>query len=481
MKYLKIIILFLFLPIFSFGQDTTFIKSYGLSGYNYGEKIIQTADQGYLILGNKSGFIGNTDIYLIKTNYYGKLLWDKAYGGSEIDWAEDIKQTKDNGFIITGYISTPENNDYNILLLKTDSDGNMKWMKNYGGGNWDFGHSLVETADSGYIIAGETYSFGNGNNDAFILKISKNGDSLWSKSYGGQNSDITYDISICHDGNFILTGITNSFGKGMFDAYLLKIDQLGDTLWTRTYGDTLDDKAFSGIETSDYGIVFTGSTMNFDANGQDGVIFKTDSLGNFLWERNIGGDNNEEFYEIIQNYDDVLFIAGYTESYGYTGTKDFYMVKTDKDGWFKFGPTYGGDNTDYANTCIPTFDHGFAIVGTSKSMGLGSSNILLVKTDSVGTLNYSSFIHITAIDEHLKNQINIFPNPVMDKLNIITDGENLIKEIIVYNQTGQIIRKNIPVDDHSINIDFTDLSEGLYFLSIQINNEKFYKKILHIK
>jgi hypothetical protein len=478
---LNILILLEIAPLLSSAQDSIFNKTYGQIGYNYGEKVIQKIDSGYIILGNKSGFIGNTDVYIVRTNKTGNFIWDKAYGGSEVNWAEDIKPTADGGYIITGYISIPNNdNDYNIMLLKTDSVGNTEWLKNYGGSNWDLGHSVVETADSGFIVAGETYSFGNGNNDIFLLKTDKNGDSLWSKFYGGQNTDVAYDISVCHDGNFIVTGYTNSFGKGGFDAYLLKINPYGDTLWTRTYGDTLDDKTFSGIETQDHGFALTGSTMNFNAQAQDGVIFKADSAGNFLWARVIGGINNEEFYDIFQNSDQSLFMAGYTESFGYVGTKDFYMVKIDKDGWYIFGPTSGGDQADIAKSCIPTSDGGYAVIGTTERWGPGILNILLIKMNSVGYLD-TSYSHITGINEHSLRNFSIFPNPVSDNLHINIPAEHLLSDIIVYNYIGQVVSKTKQVDGYVTNIDFSGFPEGIYIISLHFKDAIINQKILHIQ
>ncbi len=482
MKHLlNILILLEVVPLLSSAQDSVFNKTYGQIGYNYGEKVIQKSDSGYIILGNKSSFVGNTDVYIVRTNNTGNIVWDKAYGGSEVNWADDIKPTADGGYIITGYMNIPDNNDYNIMLLKTDSGGNTEWLKNYGGSNWDLGHSVVETADSGFIVAGETYSFGNGNNDVFLLKTDKNGDSLWSEFYGGSDTDIAYDVSVCHDGNFIITGYTNSFGKGGFDSYLLKITPSGDTLWTRTYGDTLDDKTFSGIETQDHGFVFTGSTMNFNAMGQDGVIFKADSAGNFLWASVIGGIYNEEFYDIFQNSDESLFMAGYTESYGYAG-KDFYMVKTDKDGWYIFGPTAGGDKADIAKSGIPTSDGGYAIIGTTEStgMGLGISNILLVKTNSVGYVD-TSYSHITGIDEHSLQNFSIYPNPVSGNLHINIPAERLLSDIVIYNHLCQVVSKIKPANGHVTNIDFSGFPEGIYIISLHFNETIINQKVIHIR
>jgi hypothetical protein len=468
-----------FLPLFVSGQDTVFIKSYGLNGYNYGEKVIQLSDSGYILLGNKSGFVGNTDVYLVRTDFTGNFNWDRAFGGSEVNWAEDIIPTKDKGYAIAGYMNLPGNSDYNVMLIKTDSLGHMQWMKNYGGSDWDLGHSLVETPDSGFIITGETYSFGNGNNDVFLLRTDKNGDSLWAKYYGGANAEIAYDISKCHDGNYIVTGITSSFGKGDDDVYLLKTDASGDTLWTRTFGDSLDDKAFAGIETNDHGFALAGSTMNFGAKAMDAMLLKTDSTGSQKWLQYYGGTENEELYDVIQNpQNDKFFLSGYTISYGYAGTKDLYMVMARPDGWFVFGKTYGGDKTDVAYSCITTSDKGYAAIGSTESMGPGISNILLVKMDSLGESDLSSYIHIYDIGEFDKKEISVYPNPSSADV-FIRSGENFpVTEILIFNQLGQTVLTSTPEESHHASIDLSGFPEGIYFIMLRSGNNIVNKKIL---
>ncbi len=482
MKLFLKIILLITLPAASFAQDTIFIKSYGETGYNYGEKVIQTADTGYIILGNKTGFVGNSDVYLLKTNYCGNIKWDKAYGGPEVDWAEDIVRTNDKGYAITGYMTIPAaNNNYDVMLIKTDSLGVMQWMKHYGGSDWDLGHSLVETQDSGFIIAGETFSYGHGNNDVFLIKTNKNGDSLWSKCYGGVKEEVANDISACHDGNYIISGKTNSFGIGGYDIYLLKVNPNGDTLWTRTYGDTLDDFGYSAIETFDHGLVIIGSTRNYSAVGLDGLMIKTDSIGNQLWYRTFGygGTADEEYFDIAQNKNNGFLITGYTSSFG-AGRKDFSMILTDAGGWYQNGTTYGGGQDDYSRACIYTSDNGYAIVGTTESMGLGAANILFLKTDSMGVSNISTYTHVTGIPETTAGAYSCFPNPVTDMLIIKSPENNILRGISLYNHLGQIVYKTDHPGKNNATIDFQNYPAGLYVLVMQMNGSIRSEKILHI-
>jgi hypothetical protein len=478
-----ILLLFLLIVGKISAQDSLFIRSYGLPGYNYGEKVMQLADSAFIILGNKNGFIGNTDIYLVRTNKFGNLVWDKAYGGVEVNWAEDLIKTYDNGYVIAGYMSIPENNnDYNIMLLKTDSAGNLQWMKNFGGNDWDLAHSLVETPDSGFMITGETYSYENGNNDIFLLKTNKNGDSLWMKNYGGLKMDIGHDISSCDDGNFIITACTNSFGHGGYDAYILKISPEGDTIWTKTIGDTLDDKAFAGIETFDHNFVFTGSTYNYNALALDGLLLKTDSVGHPFVHNVYGGNTNEEFYDIAENSKHQYIMAGYSESYGYGGSQDFYVVLTDIDGWFITGPTYGYEGIDAANACTTTITNGFAVTGTSESLGPGLTNILLVKFDSIGGTKISSYIHIADITENTstENIINIYPNPASDNIIISINDKIKPDEINIIDSFGRIVKSVYPESLTETSINLSDLPKGIFLLLIKEKNNQIIKKIIHL-
>lgn len=475
----RLIYLLIFFPLIISAQDNKFVRTYGLKGYNYGEKAIQTKDNGYLLLGNKTGFMGNTDVYIVKINSTGKIVWDKAFGDTQINWAEDFIQTSDKAYMITGYTTSGENNDYDILIMKIDTSGNLLWKKNYGGEKWDLGHSITETLDKGFLISGETYSEGNGNNDILLLKINSNGDSIWNKSYGGTLHDAAHDITRCQDSSYLITGYTNSYGNGAFDMYILKVNQLGDTIWTKTIGGPLDDKAFSGIENKNHEIVLTGSTLNYNAKKQDGIIVKTDSIGNYKWERLIGGDNNEEFYEIIENINGGYFITGYTESYGYAGTKDCYSILTNSDGWFIGGPTYGRENFDISKSCIQTSDKGYLTIGSTESLGLGLSNILIVKRDSNTFTNENNYSHFTDIETYNEKSIALYPNPVADFLYIKTDHNNPMKEVIMYNTVGSIVYRKNTDSNVSHTISFKDFQKGVYIISITFEKQTIFKKIIH--
>ena len=235
------IILFILLPNFMFGQTvSSFQRTYGRVGYNYGRCSYQTNDGGYIILGNVSGFHGNTSVYLAKTDTLGKIIWDKLIGGTEINWANDFKITHDKGFIIAGYTNINTNNGYDVSLIKTDSLGNIKWEKTYGGTDWDLGNSVIEDKEHNFLVTGSTYSYSYGDADVYLIKTDSIGDTLWTRHYGGTGEDVAYCIDTTNHSDYLLSGVTRKETDSTYDAYLLKINKNGDTLFTKKYGDIIN-------------------------------------------------------------------------------------------------------------------------------------------------------------------------------------------------------------------------------------------------
>ncbi|MBC8146459.1 MAG: T9SS type A sorting domain-containing protein [Bacteroidetes bacterium] len=480
---LNILLAICFSTITICAQQLNFERTYGLPGYNYGKRVLQTEDNGYLILGNKSGFTGSSDIYLIKTGTLGKLVWDKAIGNASIEVAEDMKPTFDKGYIIAGYSNYGANNDYQLLLIKIDSLYNVEWLKNFGGTNWDFGYSVVQSPDSGFIVAGETYSYGNGANDVFILKTDLNGNKLWHKAYGGQNEDVAMCI-VNSDTNYLLTGYTNSFGNGQYDCYVLCFDASGDTLWTRTFGDSLDDKAFSIMHTNDKNIIIAGSTENYGAVKIDGLIIKIDSMGNQIWTNKHGGQEDDQFFHCLMEPNNDMLFTGYTESFGYD-KKDVYLVLSDNYGNFKETNTFGRAKNDNANSIINTSDNAYALIGSTTSLGIGESNIYFIKTDSLLQIDnntYSHELNILEIEDEDFFQICLFPNPSDGKFSIISKKLNIKNAVLeVYDVNGRKVydKSEIYLNPNSLlNFEISHLNNGFYFIKILNNDYSIIRKLI---
>jgi len=189
--------------------------------------------------------------------------------------ANSVQQTTDGGYIVAGYTTSFGAGVSDIYLIKTDASGTTLWTKTYGGTDYESANSVQQTFDGGYIVAGFTASFGAGSSDVYLIRTNSSGDSLWTRTYGGISGEAGNSVQQTTDSGYIVAGYTVSFGAGSDDAYLIRTNSSGDTLWTRTYGGPFDEVATSVQQTSDEGYIMAGRTYSFGAGGSDVHLMKT--------------------------------------------------------------------------------------------------------------------------------------------------------------------------------------------------------------
>ncbi len=370
---------------FSFAQ-ITFQKSFGgVSCCERGYAIQQTNDGGYIVVGTTSswGALGYSDVYLIKTDANGAMLWSKTYGGGSDEEGYAVQQTTDGGYIVAGYAMSFGAGLADVYLIKTDANGNTLWTKTYGGTISDRAEAVQQTTDGGYIVAGWTGSFGAGGADVYLIKTDANGNTLWTKTYGGGFFDYGYAVEQTNDGGYIVAGKTNSFGAGDYDVYLIKTDANGNTLWTKTYGGVDRDYSYAVQQTTDGGYIVVGETWNFGAGNLDVYLIKTDANGNTLWTKTYGGFSTDGGYAVKQTTDGGYIVAGHTYSFG-AGNNDVYLIKTDANGAMLWTKTYGGTSWDEGYAVQQTIDGGYIVAGWTANFGIGSNTVYLIKTDTNG-------------------------------------------------------------------------------------------------
>jgi acyl CoA:acetate/3-ketoacid CoA transferase alpha subunit len=367
----------------------TFAKTYG--GVILDDEafsVQQTSDGGYIVAGYTNSFgAGYNDAFLVKTDANGNIIWAKTYGGTLWDRAYSVQQTSDGGYIVAGY-TQPFAGSVDLFLIKTDANVNIQWAKTYRGTNWDFGYSVQQTSDGGYIVLGRTRSFGADSADILLIKTDANGNIQWAKTYGGTNWDEARSVQQTSDGGYIVAGYTNSFGAGSWDLFLIKTDANGNIIWAKTYGGTYTDYARSVQQTSDGGYIVLGRTRSFGADSADILLIKTDANGNIQWAKTYGGIDDDAAFSVQQTSDGGYIVAGYTWSFG-ESIWNIFLIKTNGSGDVEWAKTYEVRDYDWAYSVQQTSDGGYIVAGKTYYFLAGGWDIFLIKTDESGDVEWA--------------------------------------------------------------------------------------------
>lgn len=377
----SLLITYLFLSSLCYSQGN-FQYTIGRSSFDYGESITKTIDGGYAVAGytqlNGSSFF---DVYVAKLEANNTLAWTKIIGQLYNDFAYSIIQTIDGGYAIAGSTDSLGSNHTKIYIIKINSLGNIQWTKTYGGNNNDYGSCIIQTSDGGYALSCGTYSFGAGLTDAYVIKLDSSGIIQWTRTIGGTQYDGGNTIIQTLDGGYAIAGSTISFG---FNMYFIKLDLNGNIQWAESVGGSpraSDGKSI--VQSNDGGYVLTGGTYEYGAGDWDVYITKFDINGNLIWTRTVGGVNYDIGNSITKSPDGGYAICGYTESYG-MGGRDVYLVKVDGNGILQWTKTIGGTGNEEGNSIVNSNDGGYVIAGYSSSFGAGNTDIYIIKLDSNG-------------------------------------------------------------------------------------------------
>jgi len=321
-------------------------------------------------------------------------LWTKTIGGVDWEWGRSVQQTINGGYIVTGCTYSFGNGEGDIYLLYIDATGKMQWSKTFGGADNDEGYSVQQTSDGGFIIAGKTYSYGAGSSDIILLKTDANGDSIWARTFGGTDMDEAYSVQQTMDGGYILTGITISDSTGLSDILLLKTNPNGDSLWAKTFGGNQLDIGESVQQTADSGYIIVGYTLSYGAGG-DVYIIKTDINGDTIWTKIYGDVFTNYGRSVQQTTDSGYIITGYTDPYW--GTTYAFLIKTDVNGDTIWTKNYH-NGMGIGSFVQQTTDGGYIIAGYNWRYGFNSYDVFLIKTNAIGDTIWTKTIGGAADD-----------------------------------------------------------------------------------
>jgi hypothetical protein len=306
--------------------DTQWTRTFTDKGDDVGYSVKQTPDGGYIVVG-ETGKYPKMDILLLKTDPKGELLWKKRFGGPDDDSGYSVCVTNDGGIILVGKKYYDET-EHNVYAVRTDKDGNIVWKTCYGGEEIDEGRAVKQTSDSGFIIVGKTQSFSE-TSDVIVIRTDSCGDTLWMRAFGGENLEIGTDVIETEEGDFVVTGYSCSPETWVADAYVIKIDSQGKLVWEKTIGSEGDERTYAIVETEDKGFLIAGYTQfEHDAGGDEVQLLKIDSEGNPLWTREYGGDAKDHGRSLVLTEEGEIVIVGFSRSYPISrGEFDVYLIK----------------------------------------------------------------------------------------------------------------------------------------------------------
>jgi hypothetical protein len=352
---------------FIYGQipDTLWTRTYGGAGDDWGYSVKQTSDGGFIIGGGTHSF-GSNYGYLIKTDQYGDTVWTKTYSNP----IKSVLQTEDGGFIFTGGYILGIGGQH-IYVTCTDPNGNELWTRPFVPSNYRSRVGEIRpTLDSCYIVVGTAVDYISGEyfNYLFLTKINNSGDTLWTKIYGdyiehGQSIDPTVD------GGYIEAGHYHGL------PCLFKFDAIGDSSWVKYYGGGIGYENYSVRQTSNTDFIRVG-TVN--VSNRNIYTVKADSAGDTIWIKEYGGPYHDEGFCIREAVDRNYIIAGYSRSYG-NGSQDVYLLKVAENGDSLWARIYGSDSNDIAREIEVTSDGGYIVVGETRSYGSGGNDIWILR------------------------------------------------------------------------------------------------------
>lgn len=513
--YFSIIVILIFLKSFAQTPIIEWQKNYGGANDDIAESIRQTSDGGYIVAGSTKsigddvvGFHGSTnysDGLVLKLNALGVIEWSKAFGGSKDDSVSEIQQTSDGGYIMIVYTWSSDGdvvgnhaiNGQDYWLVKLTSSGSIEWQKCLGGLTGEIGHSVQQTSDGGYIVAGSADSFsgdvvGNhgagGTSDFWVVKVDSTGIIQWQKCLGGIYNDTARNIKQTADGGYICVGeVSSATGdvttyQGLYDFWIVKLNSVGIIEWQKSIGGTSGDIAFSVVQCLDGGYAIAGSSTyaNGDFTGgigsYDSWVVKLNSLGIIEWKTCTGGYYVDDANCIRQLADGRLLVVGSTYLpyvSGNHGEREFLVTVLSANGVIQSNFALGGSMDDYGRSVDVTSDGGFVVCGRSNSAdgnltshyGGNTSDFWVVKFPAAA-LSTTGFT--------LEN-FELYPNPVDNKLNINSVSSFISSSL--YDSQGRKIRSGMVGNE----IDVSDLSSGIYFLEIgndrnDIIRKKFIKR-----
>ncbi|GEM_PF-6755680 len=459
-----------------YSQTLVFESSYGGGSTELGYDLLETMDGGILTVGfTGTQTAGLDDFYILKTDSIGIEEWSITHGGFNNDIPAEVVELDDGSFVIVGWTgSFTSSPSRDIYLVKVSADGNIVWTHSIGGNGTDEATGIATTNDGGFIISALTESFGTGSRNVWLLRTDSMGDTLWTKNFGGMSIDYASDVAVAVDGGFIVTGTTQSFSNGSGeDVWLIKTDASGNLEWDQTYGaQDANDRGNSVIALADGYVVagmYNNDIVQAEANTGEGYLLKTDLQGNVQWEQVYPSANRFMLNSVHQTVDSGFAICG--QKIEFPDPAYYWVGKADDDGDLLWESGFGNLNSVGQAEAITQASNGdFISVGASGQTQSTQADLLMVR------LSDTTLVDTTVIDttpgtngipftQLAKGSLAVYPNPTAGDATLSWDaGAVNVKEIIIRNASGQLMEQwqRFPGNNGRAELEFDQ--PGIYFV-----------------
>jgi hypothetical protein len=364
---------------------------------NFSNCIIQTKEGGYALAGKTYPNGGQIEgVYVVNLDSTGSINWTKSICGKYDQSGNCIIQSRDGGYALTGETYSSDFSGKDVYAVQLDATGNVKWNKSVGGMGDEFGSSIVQIKDGGYIVTGATTSIGADGENVYAVKFDSSGNMKWKRTIAGTKYTHGSSIILTNDGGYAIGGYkdatADSHGKtAHYDFSIIKLDSAGNTKWNKTIGGAGSKLPYAMVQTKDGGYAVTGAIDSSTINNEDVFVVKIDTGGNLQWAKTFGGASKDIGAAIIQTNGGGYAVTGATKSSG-AGSFDVYVITLDATGKTIWTKTIGGEGDDEGESIVQTADGGFAIGGFTNAYKTSDYRFYAIKLDALGNIQWTRAI-----------------------------------------------------------------------------------------
>lgn len=458
--------------------DMTWIGRYGGLDNEHCRTLART-DDGQLLLGGTV----LSDITVVKAEETGNLLWMRRYGGILGEECNACVSTADGGCVVAGSTWSGDYGTSDFLLMKLDAGGDSLWTKIYGGGAEDRCQAAIRTHDQGFLIGGRSRISSSSTTDIWLIKTDSNGDSLWSRRYGGSADDACNSILQLDDGTFVVAGYTRSFGAGSADVWLIKLDANGDSLWSRTFGDTASESCSQICATADGGFILAGNRYSQSIYYSDFLLVKVDSNGNSAWLRSyLGPSFFEDCRSVLQTPDGGYLLGGNRWSIDDECFEQAMLLKVNFQGDSDWEiRTYGCEAGQTCTAVLRATDGGYLFAGDYRTPGNEDIDF------DFGLVKLAP--ELVSDEPSLPSRLNYlgnYPNPFNATTTlefVLSQAAQLTIQVydVVGRSAGSVVSDWFAAGQHEIQWECASCASGIYFVRMSGENFGLTKKMVLLR